>query len=77
MKKTFKTKSCCPACGSKKIITLGLDQLCCSCDWDNSFALVKWGFMDSPTLAASHHAIDSTKTQLDQTEKTISKILNK
>lgn len=64
MEKTYKTKSHCPACGSKEILTLGLDQLCCACDWENSFELVKLGYMDTPTLAASHHqTIEHSHTQ--------------
>ena len=44
-------KEKCPKCGSKKILTLGFDQMCCECDWDNSFLLVQLGQLDDPVLA--------------------------
>ena len=45
-------KKNCPSCGSKEILTLGLDQMCCACDWDNSLLLVKLGQLDSLFEAA-------------------------
>ncbi|HEY8270664.1 MAG TPA: hypothetical protein VIG33_07220 [Pseudobdellovibrionaceae bacterium] len=45
-------KEKCPKCGSKEILTLGLDQMCCDCDWDNTLLLVNLGQMDQPRLAA-------------------------
>lgn len=41
-------KEKCPRCGSKKILTLGWDQMCCVCDWDNSRLLVNLGQLDNP-----------------------------
>lgn len=40
-------KGKCPKCGSKEILTLGLDQMCCDCDWDNSRLLVELGQLDN------------------------------
>ena len=45
-------KTKCPCCGSKEIFTLGLDQLCLDCPWENSLLLVQLGQMDHPKLAA-------------------------
>lgn len=45
-KKHMKEK--CPKCGSKEILSLGLDQMCCDCDWDNSLMLVQLGQLDDP-----------------------------
>lgn len=55
MKKNYKMKDQCPACGSKNLLTLGLDQLCCDCEWENSFELVRLGYMDAPFASANHH----------------------
>ncbi len=41
-------KEKCPRCGSMKILTLGWDQMCCVCDWDNSRLLVNLGQLDNP-----------------------------
>lgn len=48
-------KSNCPKCGSDEILTLGLDQMCCDCDWDNSLLLVKLGQLDNLVLAGLQH----------------------
>ena len=40
-------KEKCPKCGSKEILTLGMDQMCCDCDWDNSHWLVELGQLDN------------------------------
>ncbi|MBK9324486.1 MAG: hypothetical protein IPM97_16320 [Bdellovibrionaceae bacterium] len=40
-------KEKCPKCGSKEILTLGMDQMCCDCDWDNSHWLVDLGQLDN------------------------------
>lgn len=42
----------CPKCGSKEILTLGIDQMCTECDWDNSLLLVQLGQLDNPFKAA-------------------------
>ena len=48
-------KEKCPKCGSAEILTIGLDQMCCECDWDNSFLLVQLGQMDNPFQAVRQH----------------------
>jgi len=50
-----KTQIKCPDCGSKEILTLGLDQMCCDCDWDNSSLLVELGQMDNLKQAYRQH----------------------
>lgn len=44
-------KDKCPKCGSIEIVTMGLDQMCCDCDWDNSLLLVQLGQLDNPFQA--------------------------
>lgn len=40
----------CPCCGSKKIHTMGFDQLCLDCDWMNSMELVCAGQFEDEML---------------------------
>lgn len=51
-------KEKCPKCGSKEILTLGMDQMCCDCDWDNSRWLVELGQLDN-IFEAIHQQFDS------------------
>ncbi|MBN8542380.1 MAG: hypothetical protein J0L82_18460 [Deltaproteobacteria bacterium] len=46
-------KEKCPRCGSKEILTIGWDQMCCACDWDNSRMLVNLGQLDNLSVAAA------------------------
>jgi hypothetical protein len=49
---TAHKKHHCPQCGSKEILTLGIDQICTDCDWDNSLLLVQLGQLDNPFKGA-------------------------
>lgn len=44
--KTPKQYKCCPACGSKQLISVGPEVLCGSCDWETTLRSVQSGQMD-------------------------------
>ena len=50
-------KEKCPGCGSHNLLTMGLDQLCCECDWSNSKMLVDLGQLDRMGKAFIEHYI--------------------
>lgn len=58
MKLSKKTK--CPCCGSKEIITLGFDQFCLDCNWDNSFEQVQSGSFESQILELENEEPQNT-----------------
>jgi len=51
-------KGKCPKCGAKEILTVGVDQMCCDCDWDNSRLLVGLGQFDN-FFEAAHQQFGS------------------
>jgi hypothetical protein len=57
-------KGKCPKCGSKEILTLGLDQMCFDCVWDNSLMLVQLGQLDNLFLAKSQQFDDRVSFEL-------------
>ncbi len=38
--------TCCPACGSKELISVGPETLCGKCDWETTLISVQKGKMD-------------------------------
>lgn len=52
-------QSKCRSCGSKNLLTISLDQLCCDCDWSNSKMLVDLGQMDRMGEASIQHFFES------------------
>ena len=45
----------CRSCGSTNLISTGLDQLCCDCDWHTCFEYVDRGYMNNLHFAHSEH----------------------
>ncbi len=46
-KKPIDIYSTCPGCGSEELLMVGVDVLCCVCDWDSTESHVSAGGMDS------------------------------
>lgn len=51
-KRAFTKVTHCPKCGTENIHTLGHDQMCMECDWDNFKLLVDQGQLDDIRRAA-------------------------
>lgn len=70
MKKYLEVKrSECPICNSKNLYTMGIDQMCCDCDWNNFELLVNMGQMDNLSRAFQQHFGSKPEETLDVQNK--------
>lgn len=53
-KKKFNYKNC-RHCGSDNLISVGVDQLCCDCDWNTALEYVQKGYMNNFSFAYLEH----------------------
>ena len=45
----------CRNCGSTNLISVGVDQFCCACDWHTAFEYVDKGYMNNLNFAYHEH----------------------
>lgn len=45
----------CRLCGSDNLLSVGVDQFCCQCDWHTCFEYVDKGYMNNLQLAHYDH----------------------